>query len=232
METFWTLIPFVVVLLIAINLYETYKNRGKEKIQKLSWIEGQSFFKYLKLVFVTRVNLRPWTAVWYIPLFFATVLSLNLINNIRHSIYPPLPLEKMQTQQGIIQSIIKRKKMDDLLVLKTNSGLREEYAYRLYGSADKYIDQNVTIYYSRGFSSLFSIDNRIYQITTNDTKLILDPYNYIWSLRANKNSWNFTQYCFFIAIFSLFMIWIPNRNELPIHRLNRMKSYKKNKGEK
>lgn len=232
MELFWKIIPFIIPLLIMIVAYQQYKNKGKEisTAKKPSWLERQPWYQYIKLVFYTRVFYRQWTAIWHVPLFFSIVFGFGtLVSNLTYLIYPPLPLEKMQKQQGVIESVVIRKKMDDLLILRNSNGVQESYAYRLYGSDNKYLDQNVTVFYSKGFSSLFSMDNIIYQIITNDTHTILDPlpYDYERVLQLQRSFWKFTKYCFYVAIFSAFMIWIFNRKELPIHRLNRMKLHKK-----
>lgn len=232
MELFWKILPFLIPLIIVAGMYRDYKNQDAVKIEKPpSWLQRQEWYQYIKLVFYTRPqHYRPSSLVWYYPMVICLFFGVgSFVVNIQNLIYPPLPLEKMQTQQGIIESITLRKKMDDLLVLRRYDGVREEYAYRIYEPADKFIDKNVTVYYHRGFSSAFSIDNQIHQIITNDTHTILDPlpYDYERYLRNGRGFWNFTKYLFYIAAFSAFMLWRANRKELPIHRLNRMKLNKK-----
>jgi hypothetical protein len=228
MELFWMIIPFITPLLIIIVAYQQYKNKGISTYKKLSWLERQPLYQYIKSIFFTRVYYRQWTAIWHVPLFFSIIFGFGtLIANLTYVIYPPLPLEKMQKQQGVIESIVIRKKMDDLLILRNSNGVQESYAYRLYGSDNKYLEQNVTVFYTKGFSSLFSIDNIIYQVTNNSTKEILDKYDYERVLQKHRSFWKFTKTCFYIAMFSAFMIWVFNRKELPIHRLNRMKLHTK-----
>ena len=235
METFLTSLPFIAVLLIAINLYKTYKNRGKEISEKQTWLQKQRWYQYIKLVFFIRIKYHSYSAIFFIPMVFGIFFGgASLLSNIETTmIYPHLPLDKMQIQHGVIESIFKRKKMDALLVLRTTNGTHEEYALNVTDSEIKmYLTKNVTIYYSRGFSSAFTIDNIIYQITDTVTKTVLRPYDYARSLEIDQSFWKFTKYSLLIGVFSAFMIWRFNRKELPIHRLNRMKSYKKNKGEK
>lgn len=230
MELFWKTIPFITPLLIMVIAYKQYKNKDNDisANKKPSWLQRQSWYQYIKLVFYTRVFYRQWTAIWHVPLFFSVVFGFGtFLVNLTDVLYPPLPLAKMHTQQGIIESIIVRKKMDDLLLLRNSNGGQESYAYRLYGSENKYLDHNVTVYYTRGFSSLFSIDNIIYQIIDNRTKEILDQYDYERVLQNHRSFWKFSRFCFYIAIFSAFMLWVFNRKELPIHRFNRMKLHKK-----
>jgi hypothetical protein len=222
--------PFLIILI----LYKKYKNSEKEEVPKPSWFAQTNFFKYVKLVFVTRVNLRPWTAIWYVPLILSSLGSFTIGPVIMAAIYPPLPLEKMQTQEGIIQSIIDRKKMDGLLVLKTKNNEDKEFAIENVSEEEPTALRNkeVKIWYSRGFSSLYTIDNIVYEITVNGKSIREYPYNYKRVLEVNKSFQNFAKYCFYTVLFSILMMWIPNRNELPIHRLNRMKLHKKNKGMK
>lgn len=237
MELFWIIIPFLIPLIIVGGMYRDYKNQDVVKVEKPSWLEKQSFYQYIKLVFYTRPQYyRPSSLIWYYPMIMSLALfSASFCLHITDAIYPPLPLEKMQTQQGVIESITLRKKMDDLLVLRRYDGVREEYAYRTSENRiPLYIDKNVTVYYHTGFSSLFSIDNQIHQIVTNDTHTILDlfPYDYERHLQTIRGSWTLTKYVFLVAVFSAFMLWRANRKELPIHRLNRIKRNRKNRGRK
>ncbi|MFZ2969339.1 MAG: hypothetical protein WA080_09835 [Sulfuricurvum sp.] len=205
MEIFWKMLPFLTPIVIMASMY--YRHKNQDKIEKPSWLEQKPWYQSMKLKY------REANIIWNMLFFFSVLIGgASFVANLQGFIYPPLPLEKMQTQQGIIKSIVKRQKMDDLLVLKTTDSLQKEYAYRLYGSADKYVDQNVTVYYSRGFSSAFSIDNQIHHIVTNDTHRILDPipYDYERSLRINREFWNLPKYCFYILLFSAFMIWAPD----------------------
>lgn len=237
MELFWIILPFLIPLIIVAGMYRDYKNQDVIKVEKPSWLEKQSFYQYIKLVFYTRPqHYRPSSLIWYYPMVICLFFGVGSFGiHISEAIYPPSPLEKMQTQQGIIESITLRKKMADLLILRRYDGVREEYAYRTtHDRIPLCVDKNVTVYYSKGFSSLFSIDNQIYQIVTNDTHTILDlfPYDYERALKFKKGAWTFTRYLFYIAAFSAFMLWRANYKELPIHRLNRMKLNKKDKGRK
>lgn len=234
METFWKIIPFLIPLWIFVILIAKYRNGVKEDVEKPSWFAQTNFFKYVKLVFVTRVNLRPWTAIWYVPLILSIFGSFTIGTVIMAAIYPPIPLEKMQTQEGTIKSIVERKKMDGLLVLEIKNNKEREFAIRNISEEEPISLQNkaVKVWYSRGFSSLYTIDDIIYEITVNGKSVRGYPYNYKRSLEVDISTWNFTKYCFYTVLFSILMMWIPNRNELPIHRLNRMKLHKKNKGMK
>jgi hypothetical protein len=122
--------------------------------------------------------------------------------------------------------------MDGLLVLEIKNNQLKEFAC---GNEDRLLLQRnkpVKIWYSRGFSSLFTIENRIYEVTIDGKSVLKYPYDYKRYLEVEASFWNFTKYSFYLTLFSALMIWIPNRKELPIHRLNRMRLYKKNKGVK
>ncbi|MDD2369831.1 MAG: hypothetical protein PHQ90_11050 [Sulfuricurvum sp.] len=235
MELFWKILPFLIPLIIAAGMYRDYKNQDAIKVEKRSWLQKQPFYQYIKLVFYTRPQYnRKSSLVWFYSMVFSLYLFFaTFAIHITKAIYPDLPLEKMQIQQGVIESITLRKNMNDLLILRTYDGVREEYGYlTTHGRIPLYIDKNVTVYYSRGFDGLFIIENRIHQIITNDTHTILDflPYDYERVLRHKRGLWSFTRYLFYVTAFSAFMLWRANRKELPIHRLNRIKRNRKNRG--
>jgi hypothetical protein len=232
MELFWKIIPFLILLWIFVILIIKYRNGVKEEVLKPSWLVQTKFVKYIGLVFFIRPNLRPWTGIWYFPLLFGFLGCFTIGDVITSTIYPPLPIEKMHTQEGVIKSISKRKKMDDLLVLEINNNKNREFAvFRDYGLFSG-LNKKVKVWYSRGFSSIYTIDDIIYEVTINGKSIKKHPYDYKRYLEGDASSWNFTKYSFYTVVFSLLMIWIPNRKELPIHRLNRMRLYKKNKGVK
>jgi hypothetical protein len=231
-ETLFTILPFLAILLISLNAYYRYKNRGKE--EESTWTDKYSFTRDVMTAF-KRVKYRPWTFLFFFPSFFGLILGIiTLFSNIQNEVYPPLPLEKMLTKQGVVESIKERKKMDDLLIFRTKDGEIEKYAYRLYGSKNNLLEKNVTIFYTKGFSSAYTIDNKVYQINSIDTNksIELHPYNYERSLQINKSFWKFTMWSFIIGFLSGFMMWYANRKELPVHKLNKMKMDAKEKERK
>jgi hypothetical protein len=228
MEILLSILPFVVLFLIGRNIYVKYKEvKEKKKIQKsISFFEKYQWYRYIKLVFGTRVWYRQSTAIWYVPFGFAFVFgAASLFVNVGSLVYPPLPLEKMQTKDGVIKSIVLRKKIDDLLILNMKNGKDDKFAFRNASveEANFLLNKEAKVWYHRGWSSGFSIDDIIYEITLDGKSIRKYPYDYERYIETNILSWNFTKYCFYIVLFSALMIWIGNRKELPIHRLNRIK---------
>lgn len=222
--------PFITLYLIGWKIWHSYKAK-KNKEQPIEK-KHSKLYNYLHLIFIERVNLRPSivTVVAYVVLFFSGLLfNASFVVNLKKEIFPPVPLEKMQISEGIVKSIVFRKKMDDLLVLETPSGKREHYAFiTSKEEVEILLNNKVKFFYSKGFSSLFTIDNRIYQIV-KDGKIVLPAYSYESALAYRKVTWNFVKNSFLVFLVSAFIIWFPNRKERPIHRLNRLKKYIKNK---
>jgi len=232
METFWKIIPFLIPLWIFVILIVKYRNGVKEETPRLSWLAQTKFVKYVILVFFKRVELRRWTGIWYLPLMLGFFGSFALGTVIEDAIYPPMPLEKMHTQEGILKSIVKRRKMKDLLVLQINNQQEKEFAVIRDNGLDLVLNKRVKVWYSRGFSSVITIEDIAHEVTVDGKSVRQYPYDYKRYLEGYASFAKFGKYSFYLALFSALMIWIPNRKELPIHRLNRMRLYKKNKGEK
>jgi len=233
METLLIVLPFVAVYLTARVIYERYKikkNGGKIKVSKLRqyWLDS-----YLRLIFVERVNLRPSiiTVIFYIPLLFTIVFGpLSFLVYLQGFSYPDLPLKKMETMNGTIKSITLRRKMTDLLVLTAENGKDVSFSIRAYKDELKTLpNKEVKIWYQTGWSSVFSIDDIIKEITIKNKSIRPYPYKYDGALNSREGLDTFIKYCFYIGLISGLIIWFPNRKELPIHRLNRMKRYKKKK---
>lgn len=230
MDIFWTILPFITLYLIGWRIWHSYKAKKnkEEPVEK----KHSKLYNYLHLIFIERVNLRPSivTVIAYVVLFFSGLLSFGSIPaNLLNKIFPPLPLEQMQTSEGLVKSIAFRKKTDDLLVLETASGKQENYAFRTSEEQkERLLNKKVKLFYTKGFSDLFTINNRIYQIE-KDGSVLGHAYSYEKALANNKSFWNFTKNSFIVFFISAFIIWFPNRKERPIHRLNRLKKYIKNK---
>jgi hypothetical protein len=230
MELYWNIVPFITPLILLVVAYKMYKNKKngiEEDENQSSWLERYSWYRYIKLVFVTRVRQRPWTVLLFLPLFLSSIFGfVTLINNLKRVAYPPVQLNQMQTKQGVVKNIILRKKMDDLLVFKTLEGTKEEYAFRTTKQdSKKYINKKVTIFFTPGWSSAFTIDQIIYEI--REKNRILYPYNYQRHLEVNELFWKISYYSLGIAACLVFLLWLANRKELPIHRLNRIKNKQK-----
>ncbi|MDD5053520.1 MAG: hypothetical protein PHO27_12365 [Sulfuricurvum sp.] len=224
MELFWTIALFLVPLSVAMNLYHTYKNRGKVKEYKEpTWLEKKPFYRYVKLVFFTRVRYREWTVIFqfsfWISVFLLVTWFIDLIAR------PAIPLNQLQFSEGIVESIQLNKKTSDKLILKSSdrkthvfsTQLREDLKNRLLG-------QRIQVWYHTSFNVFAPYEDWIYQLYLHDKPLNERwKYNYEKDLREQKEAIIFMIKLIVVALGSIVMLWTFNRKELPIHRLTRMK---------
>ena len=214
-------------------IYKQYKNKRnavEEYEKRLAWFEKNRWLRYIKTIYIDRGVVKFWSAIWYVPLLFCSFIGITLlVGSLESLILPPLPLDKMQTQVGTIKLIKERRNMFDLLVLKTEKGKELSFFIRSCSKERQpmVLNKKVKIWFSKSWSSLFSIKNEVYEITANGKSLKAQPYSYKQEIEANKKDLNFALDCLYIAFFSAFMIWIQNLKEKPYHRLYRLKRYKK-----
>jgi hypothetical protein len=233
MDNFFIIIPFLVPVMVMYIVYKQYKNKRnavEEYEKRLAWFEKNRWLRYIKTIYIDRGVVRFWSAIWYVPLLFCTILgTTGLIGHIQGMFFPPIPLKQMSKQEGVIQSIQFRKKMDDLIIFKPKNSNRT-IAYSIHDIkkvSSRILHKPVQIWFTRGWSSAFSIDNIIYQIKLDEERVPIYSYNYKRRLKVNQMSLTFALNCLYIAFFSAFMIWIQNRKEKPYHRLYRLKRSKK-----
>ncbi len=234
MEMFFTLLPFIAIFLISRNIYEKYKEDKEKKIiiKPVSKLDKYWLYRHIKLVFFERVNLRQSTLVWrvFFGLGIITGLATFYVYYINHIENQPIPIEKMKTKIGIVKSVNLNKKVSDTLILQISDGKNQAFSVSLDEERKKRIlGQKVKIYYADGWNSAFTKDNMIYEILMNGRTINKKKYNHTRRVKTNSSLFKFSINSFYFAFFSLFMMWILNRKELPIHRLNRMRLYKKNK---
>ena len=230
MDNFFIIIPFLIPLWVMYITYKQYQDKKAGRLQRrTSRFEKYEWYRYLRIIYVERGVVKFWSAIWYIPLLFCSVFGvISILGYFQDSIFPPIPLKQMQTKMGTISSIQLRKKMDDLLILKTDKDETLTYSIRsTKKEAKRLFHKKVKIWYTKGWSSTFSIDNIIYQVRIDGRKTSKYPYDYQHHLSTDKSFLNFGIICIYITLFSLFIIWIQNRKEKPYHRLYRLKRYKK-----
>lgn len=237
MDNFFIIIPFLVPLWLMYIAYKQYKNKKnavEEYEKKLAWFEKNKWLRYIKTIYIDRGVVKFWSAIWYVPLLFCSVFGIiSTLGYFQDSIFSPIPLDKMQIQTGKIVSIKLRKKMKDILILKINQNKQVVYAINSSQSEVKQLlHKNVKVWYTKGWSSGFTMENIVYDITINEKSIRKYPYDYEHYLEVNKSSFNFALTCIYITLLSLFAIWIQNRKEKPYHRLYRLNRYKKLKTRK
>ena len=130
MEIFFTIIPFIVPVLVMIELYRRYKNKDKPR-KKISKLKRYWHNSYIRLIFIERGVVKFWSAIWFVPLGFSFVFGIiTLYLSIFSTVFPPLPLKMMNTKQGIIESISLMRKTADALVFKNQDGTYENFSIR------------------------------------------------------------------------------------------------------
>lgn len=228
METFWTIIPFITPLLIILIVYKRSKN--KEKVQKISWLEKQSFYKYVKLVFFTRVKYRPWTMLLHFS-FWISILLFYITINIYIST-PAVPLTQMKVLEGNVREIYLNKKSSDILVLHISNGTEKMLATSMNKQErQSLLGKKIKIWYFNVYN-MFHFEDTIYQIYINNKPLNKHwAYSYAIHVENKKKMMSFIIRVLFIAFLSAFFLWFFNKQELPIHRFNRIKNNKKLRGE-
>ncbi len=215
---------------IVYKQYKNKKNAAEEYEKRLALFEKSKWLRYIKTIYIDRGVVRFWSAIWYVPLLFCSVFGIvGLIGHFQGMFFPPISLKKMIKEKGIVQSIQFRKKMDDSIVFKPNNsdGAISYSIHDIKKASTKILYKPVQIWFTKGWSSAFSIDNIIYQIKLDGEQVPIYSYDYKRHLKVNQMSLNFALDCLYIAFFSAFMIWIQNLKEKPYHRLYRLKRYKK-----
>ena len=172
MNNFFIIIPFLVPLMVMFTIYKQYKNKRnavEDYEKRLAWFEKNKWLRYIKTIYIDRGVVKFWSAIWYVPLLFCSVFGvISILGYFQNSVFPPIPLKQMQTQTGKIISIQLRRKMSDLLILKTDKNETVTYSIRSSKKEVKRLfHKNVKIWYTKGWSSAFSIDNIIYQVNVD-----------------------------------------------------------------
>ena len=223
MEFFWTIVPFIAIALLALQAYKYHTDKNKkEEIIAPSWVEKQPLYKYIKLVFITRVIYRQWTVIFYLSLWI-TFLALFITLNIYIST-PAIPLNKMQISEGKVQAIYLNKKSSDKLVLETENGNKKIFATSMNEQIkEKLLGEKIKVWYFNVYR-IFHFEDTIYQIYINN-KPLNKHWNYSYKIhKENKKQMMHLIIKLLIGVLlSIFFLWFFNRKELPIHRLNRIK---------
>ena len=230
MDSFFIIIPFLVPLWIMYIAYKQYQDKKAGRLKKgTSRFEKYGWYRYLRIIYVERGVVKFWSAIWYIPLLFASVsFSAGLYLSILSYIFPPLTLSEMNYENGVIQSISIQRKMADSLVLKKEDGNLSNFYIRAYkNEQQKLVNKPITIYYAFNRTSSISFGNIVYEVMVNKKSIRVTPYNYDKEVQSAKRLITLANNSLIVMMLSAFMIWIQNRKEKPYHRLYRLKRYKK-----
>jgi len=141
----------------------------------------------------------------------------------KHLAQPIIPYEKMKTIKGNVQSILRHHKSSDILTLKTSEGEKKLFG-KFYKVSSELLNKDIKIWYSSQFRD-FQFQDYIHYIEINK-KAFKRKRSYQERKLERNFRWLAIKDFLIVAIISILILWIGNRKELPIHRLNRLKRYK------
>lgn len=186
--------------------------------------------------FIERVKNRIVASIF--PIMVIIFASILIFINISVSMNgKPLRIEEIKQVTGTVIKAKKGGKGRDYIILKDNYGNENEYTLNLGNVLEDYknalvgTDKVVTVWF-RKESFLFEKFNVVKQIKVNNEFISINGvqveiYNYEKELERYNSIIPNILLCFGFILFGWAWLWFLNRKELPIHRLNREKFYKK-----
>jgi len=223
---FWTMI-IAIFLGIMVDIFFIFFVPDENSQLQQKWKKS-----YLFTVWFRRSALRPLASsipyiIVVIPAFI--MIFFWFIGMARGE---PIKTEHMLYVNGYIQKAVigKGKSAKDYIKLLQDDGKEGVFVLQLDKKRKEMLEsikEKVTVLYRTEW--MFGIYNDLYVLKLNNNFIINDNKYYQENIKKYKNIplkiWFWTKY----MIFGLGWIWLLNRKELPIHRLNRMRRYIKNK---
>jgi hypothetical protein len=240
--------------LLIVVFWDLFDWRKRKKEGTFKEVEKDSWWKqtYFWQIFIRRAFYRPCASSFpYLIFILPAVLMMFgyiilfygwMINGKAKT------LEEMQTTSGIVTKVYvgKGKNSYDYIRLKDDIGNEEEYKVipRFFYSKEKDYNEaqefrkkvqitqkTITIWYENDINLFrnskilreLKIDNQF--ITLNNK--IKFKYDYEWFKNRDKNAIPNFLWWINYSLLGWAWIWFLNKKELPIHRLNRKKYYKK-----
>ncbi len=247
-NTILKIVPFVSILLIFIVWLQNRRKKksGIEKEEKPSklkqWFKTTEIYK----IFVERASLRPVSSAFFYAIFVVPASLIFIIGIAFLNMKPPVQLKDINPIEGYITKVvwIERGKGSDYINLKISDGTETTYLIHmnqhLFDKLNSLKNKQdiVTVYpyqryyinimgtkhiadvkYKNEFLKGYFVDKSIEKFTDKKKFNIKNIYNFFY------NTW----FGLKIALIGFFFIFLLNYEEKPIHRLNRMKKYLKNK---
>ena len=236
-NTILKILPFLVPLLLLGAWYQNVQNKKlgiEEEPSKLKkWFKTTQIYA----IFIYRAGLRP-SSLFFYWIFVFTAFLVFMAGITFLNLRPHVYLEDIKPVEGYITKVfwIKAGKGDDYIKLKTDDGREEVYLIGLNKERVEFLNNvkgKVIVYpYERYYINIFQTKD-IADLKYKDKFLVgyFNP-NHYKKEQGTFNLWDFFYETWFglkIALIGLFFIFLLNYEEKPIHRLNRMKKYLKNK---
>ena len=248
---FFQILPFLAIVSIFIGWLQNRRDKklGIEKEEKPSRLKLWFKKTYLYKIFVERASLRPISSAFLYAIFVVPACFICLFGVVFLNIKPPVQLKDIKPISGYITKVvwIQAGRGSDYIRLKRQNGNETTYLIHM----DKNLYETLTQIKNRR-NLVYVYPYHRYYINLIGTKHIVDiKYNNKFlkgyfkeniSKKDNSkkrlnitNIYNFFYSTWFglkIALVGLFFIFLLNYKEKPIHRLNRMKKYLKDKNQK
>ncbi len=236
-NTILKILPFISILLIFIVWIQNRRKKKlgikeEEKSSKLKqWFKTTEVYK----IFVERASLRPSSLLFYwffvFPSFLLFIGAIVLVNQ-----KPYISLKDMNKIEGYLTKVvwIKAGRGDDYIKLKKDDGNEDAYLILLdkktVQELSKIIGKRVTVFsYQKYYFNIIGTQH-IAEIKYQDKFLVgYDHETYTKNHSMIESFFYSTWFGLKIALIGFFFIFLLNYEEKPIHRLNRMKKYLKNK---
>jgi len=236
----------LIFLWIAV-IWNYLDERKRKKEGTFKYIEKDPKWKqtYIWQVFFRRSFYRPCASTFpYLIFVFPSSIMMLILSSVLLDITingKAVKLEEMKKISGIVTEIHegKGKNSYDYIKLKDDNGNEEKYRIYYFHNKketqefkEKTNDKNVTIWYQdmwffKSYKEINELKLNTKFITINGE--IRFKYNYKKRLEINNNIFPDLLWWINYSLVGWLWIWLLNKKELPIHRLNRRKFYKKNK---
>lgn len=240
-------IGFICLWIVVVWQIIEWRKRKKKGtyniVPKDSWWQQT----YIWQVFFRRSRYRPIASAfpWLIfilpSIFMVFLYSIWLIDTAING--KAKTLEEMNQVSGIVTKIYNSEgKAKDYIVVKDDNGKEEKYRqYRLFLSDEEVEEfkQNIqgkkaNIWYQKQWSLSHLLGYKhLYEFKVNNEFIklqngrLIQKYDYEFFINQDKNTFPNLLWWLNYSIFGWVWLWFLNRKELPIHRLNKEKFYKK-----
>ena len=243
-NTILKILPFLVPLLLLGAWYQNVKNKKLDIEEEPSKLKEWFKTTQIYTIFIYRAGLRP-SSLFFYWIFVFTAFLVFMAGITFLNLRPHVYLEDIKPVEGYITKVvwIKAGKGGDYIKLKTDNGTEEVYLLLLDEERVEFLNNvkgKVTVYpYERYYINIFQTKH-IVDLKYKNKFLVGYFAKEGFGKDKNKKKlnvkiiYNFFYNTWFglkIALIGLFFIFLLNYEEKPIHRLNRMRKYLKNKEE-
>ncbi len=221
------------------------KKQGDYKhIKKDSWLQRT----YIWQVFFRRTKYRPiastfpWIIFLVPAILMSFIYSIGILNTTING--KAKKLEEMSQISGIVTKAFRGRGKNSYGYIKLKDIKSNETKYELAPdfSNEKELEEfNEKIQNTKTIVRIWYVDKWflikgkykvLYELRVNDKNITLNnkikfKYDYEWFVKRDKNAIPNLLWWMGYSLFGWIWLWFLNKKELPIHRLNRRKFYKK-----